>query len=310
MDRISDESVVLDAKMHRHLRGLGALFGVLVVIVCVAVIGLVGVVTHNQRHVGPPPQSVPIGLRITIDGHIPNGTRIPVFVGAHVSIVVTATVPIGAVLDCLLIAPDGYAGGGGCGYEYRGGGSPIFVVHGHFHAGRHSFRVTWRPALDKARALFVNWHVTPPPGTAFTDGIEQTDLPQFTVLPIPVRERTHLRLTSRSPVVTECGLRPAELVPTVLLLDCQAGEAYVVGLRWSQWSIHRAVATGYLSTTDTCVQPGPSNRCQGEGFIGHHVSVVLHMVRASDGHAFFTLATVTYHVAWALHSSVRTFRLS
>jgi hypothetical protein len=263
-------------------------------------------------HPGPPPESVRVPYRVVIDGHMSKFDNFPVFAGERVSIVITLDIPTGAVLDCLLVAVDGYDGGGGCGYD--GKGSPIFVTHRHVGAGQHSYAMTWRALLGPPmypRELIMNWVVTPPPGSRYSGGLSGTNLPGFSVLPDPSRAPAALAGSPSGTLVPECGLLPAQLLPTVIMLDCQTGDTWVTDLVWSQWNKSRAVAIGLIYTTDWCVTAGQARNCQNQqSFLQHQVTLVLQRVRTAGGQRRFTFASVSYHIALALHTTFRTFALS
>ncbi len=299
---------------HRFATVLGALG----VIVCIgAVIGggaimLGGDLVDGGFHPGPPPRPLPVPYTVRIDGRLSDFDNFPVFAGDRVSIVITLDIPAGAVLDCLLVAVDGYDGGGGCGYD--GQGSPIFVTHRHAGAGRHAYAMSWRAVLGPPiypRELIMNWVVEPPPGSIYSGGLSESDLPGFSVLPDPSRATAAIEAAPSSPLVPECGLHAAERLPNVIMLDCQTGNTWVGDLVWAQWNTGRAVAVGLIYTTDWCVRAGPSRSCQNQQrFQQHDVKIVLQRVRTVGGQRRFTVASVSYHIALALHTTFRTFALS
>jgi hypothetical protein len=177
--------------------------------------------------------------------------------------------------------------------------------------------MTWRAVLGPPSypsELQMNWVVKAPQGSAYAGGFSGLSLPGLVVLPDPKRARSDLAPSRGSPLVPECGFVSAEFLATVILLDCRTGDAWVTDLSWSRWTARAAVATGVIYTNDWCVTARQGRGCQSsqnqQSFIHYPVTVVLQRARRLGGQLLFTFASVRYHIAWAAHTTFRTFTLA
>jgi hypothetical protein len=248
-----------------------------------------------------------LGLQVSVDGRMATASQLlPVFVGSRVLISLDMTVPAGAAVTCVSVAPNLGWADSRCGLGERTG---VFSVTHRLGPGGHAFRMTWRVGSfvnDSPQQLGINWQETTKAATGFVRA--QTALASFSVVPAPTRGASPASLPRTSPEAPECGMRPAGIVPSTILLDCGSGLVYATHLRWSQWGGSRAVGRG-LVFADACLLSPKSHDCASAAFNRQDGTIVLYGLSTVDGRSQYTLATATYRIVWSLHDTVQSFRL-